>query len=141
MNNETYDEHPAFVEMIKQLCADECKMLKYLHADPKMPMVKVCVQLDAGGEIDVMPYFSDICFKSNCEYPSKFPEYLDNLHRLGLVEIFYDRYLIDDAYYEELRKNQNYTHAVPNNSEKTKEKKSMYELSELGKKFCSVCIG
>lgn len=141
MNNETYDEHPAFVEIIKQLCADECKMLKHLYVDPKMPMIKVRVQLDKGGEIDAMPYFSDICIKSKCEHPSKFPEYLDNLHRLGLVEIFYDRYLSDDVYYEELRKNPNYIHVAPSNSEKIKEKKSMYELSELGKKFCSVCIG
>ena len=34
MNSETFDEHPAFVEIIKQLCPDECKILKYLLYDP-----------------------------------------------------------------------------------------------------------
>lgn len=141
MNSEVCDEHPAFVEIIKQLCSDECKMLKYLFSDPKMPMLKIRIKLDDDGEVDITPYFSDICFLSKCERPQKFPEYLDNLHRLGLVEVFYDRYLVDDSYYGELRKNPYFSNLIPTNSDKTFEKKSMYVLSELGKKFCSVCIG
>jgi len=142
MNNETYDEHPAFVEMIKQLCADECKILKYLYVNHKTTMVKVRFRLYTGEVFDEVPYFSDIGIKSNCEHPSKFPEYLDNLHRLGLVQIFYGRYLSDDAHYEELRKKPKYIHTVRSNYfVKTIMKKSVYELSALGKKFCYVCIG
>ena len=141
MNSETYDEHPAFVEIIKQLCSDECKMMKYLYADPKMPILKMRMKLDTDGEIDVTSYFSDICYRSMCEHPSKFPEYLDNLHRLGLVEIFYDRFLAEDKYYEELRTNPHFVENISSNSERIFEKKSIYELSEFGKKFCSVCLG
>lgn len=140
MNSETYDEHPAFVEIIKQLCSDECKMLKYLYKDPKMAMLKVRLKLDTGGSTDITPYFSDICYITNCEYPQKFPQYLDNLHRLGLVEIFYDVYLTDDNYYEVLRKHPAFSSSVPSNPERFSEKKSIYSLSEMGKKFCSVCI-
>lgn len=140
MNTAVCDEHPAFVEIIKQLCADECKMLVYLHHDPKMAMLKVRMKLDTGGETDITPYFSDICYVTNCDYPQKFPEYLDNLHRLGLVEIFYDRHLVDDAYYEVLRKHPSFSQLVPSNKENFSEKKSIYSLSEMGKKFCSVCM-
>jgi len=140
MNKECYDEHPAFVEIIKQLCTDECKMLQYLHEDPKMPMLKSRIELGTSGRIDATPYFSDICYKAECEHPEKFPEYLDNLHRLGLVEVFYDNYLVDDVYYKDLRTNPHYVSLIPNRREKLVEKKSMYELNALGKKFCSICI-
>ena len=113
MNSETFDEHPAFVEIIKQLCPDECKMLKYLLYDSIMPMLKVRKELNAGGEVDATPYFSDICFLSKCEHPLKFPEYLDNLHRLGLIEIQYDRYLSNDFYYTQLRENPYFKSLIP----------------------------
>lgn len=136
MNKENHDEHPAFVEIIKQLCPDECKMLKYLMSNPKMPMLKYRMRLDDGGKIDVMPYYSNICLKTGCQVPSKFPQYLDNLHRLGLVEVEYDRYLTEDRFYEELRVEIKLFQDVS----KWSEKKSIYELSEFGKQFCNVCI-
>ncbi|MCD8052031.1 MAG: DUF4393 domain-containing protein [Clostridiales bacterium] len=140
MNSEVYDEHPAFVEIIKQLCTDECKMLAILHDDPKMPMLKLRLKVDSGGATDISPYFSDICYKANCEHPQKFPEYLDNLHRLGLVEIHYDSYLVEDSYYEELRKHPDFSQYMPQKCEFLFEKKSMYLLSEMGKKFCKLCM-
>lgn len=140
MNSEVYDEHPAFVEIIKQLCADECKMLEYLYKDPKMAMLKIRIKLDSGGETDITPYFSDICYITKCEHPQKFPEYLDNLHRLGLVEIEYGRYLTNDAYYEVLRKHPFFISQIPQNPAITSEQKSIYKLSEMGKKFCAVCM-
>ena len=140
MNCESYDEHPAFVDIIKQLCSDECKMLKQLRTDDVMPMIKQRLSLQGNGEIDIGPYFSDICYLANCEYPQKFPEYLDNLHRLGLVVIEYDRHLTNDKYYVDLLNNSNYIKAVPTQNEKIIERKSMYKLSDMGKKFCAICM-
>ena len=140
MNSESYDEHPAFVEIIKQLCSDECKMLKQLRTDDVMPMIKQRLSLRDNGDIDIAPYFSDICYLANCEYPQKFPEYLDNLHRLGLVIIEYDRWLVNDQYYIDLLNNPNYIKVVPAKDQKIIEKKSLYKLSDMGKKFCTVCM-
>lgn len=140
MDTTVSDEHPAFVEIIKQLCTDECKMLAYLRHDPKMAMIKARTKLDAGGKTDISPYFSDICYIANCDHPQKFPEYLDNLHRLGLVELFYDNYLVDDTYYEVLRQHPDFSRFIPSNKKNYLEKKSIYSLSEMGKKFCSVCM-
>ena len=140
MNSESYDEHPAFVEIIKQLCSDECKMLKQLQTDDVMPMIKQRLSLQDKGDIDIAPYFSDICYLANCEYPQKFPEYLDNLHRLGLVIIEYDRWLVNDQYYIDLLNNPNYIKVVPAKDQKIIEKKSLYKLSDMGKKFCTVCM-
>lgn len=140
MNSESHAEHPAFVEILKQLCSDECRILKYLYRDPKMPILKTRIKLDTGGEMDITPYFSNICYLSNCQYPQKFPEYLDNLRRLGLVNIFYDRHLTDDSFYEELRNNTHYAKPAPSNHATFIEKKSMYELSDMGKTFCLICV-
>lgn len=143
MNSETFNEHPAFVEIIKQLCSDECKMLNYLYVNDIQPMIKLQKEVgDRGGTIDVSTYFSDICYNIGCERPFKFPEYLDNLRRLGLVDVFYDEMLTNDLYYEEIRKNINFINIKPANLSDNEivEKKSIYRLSEFGKKFCSVCI-
>lgn len=141
MNSEVVDEHPAFVEIIKQLSSDECKMLKYLYEDNIMPMMKMRIKLGEGkGEIDATPYFSDICYTTGCHYPQKFPEYLDNLRRLGLVEVYYDRFLTNDEYYVKLKEHVAFVKVIADEKTTVIEKKSKYELSELGKKFCSVCL-
>lgn len=89
MNSDETDEHPAFVEIIKQLSSDECRILKYIQHRGKMPMIKELLKDQQGiGEIDVFPYFSDIGYLTGCSFPEKFPEYLNNLQRLGLVDVF-----------------------------------------------------
>lgn len=141
MNSDSNDEHPAFVEIIKQLSSDECRILKTLQKDPKLPIIKLRLKLESGkGEVDMAPYFSDICFKSGCQFPAKFPEYLSNLTRLGLVDIYQDRYLTNEKFYEELRSHISFPKIIGATKERIIEKKSYFELSEFGKKFCEVCI-
>ena len=141
MNADSIDAHPAFVDIIKQLSSDEGKVIKYLYQDDKQPMIKIRIKLDDnGGESDLSPYFSDIGYKADCQYPQKFPEYLDNLHRLGIIEVYYDRFLTNEKYYEELKYHSNFPHIAGKEKYNIVEKKSMYELSEFGKKFCKVCL-
>lgn len=141
MNADSIDEHPAFVNIIKQLSSDESKMIKYLYQNNKQPMIKIRIKLGEGaGENDLLPYFSDIGYITNCQYPQKFPEYLDNLHRLGIVEVYYDRFLVDEKYYEKLKLHPQFPHVEGNGNGNIVEKKSIYELSEFGKKFCKVCL-
>lgn len=141
MNSDIIDEHPAFVEIIRQLSSDECRMVKFLHEDSRMPMMKIRIKVDdKGGKIDASSYFSDICYTVGCQFPQKFPEYLDNLRRLGLIDIHYDRYLTNDEFYTNLKKHFAFPNVTVDESFEIIEKKSMYELSEFGKKFCSVCL-
>ena len=71
---------------------------------------------------------------------TKVSEYLDNLHRLGIVEVYYERFLVDEKYYEELKHQPYFPHIEENEKINIVEKKSMYELSEFGKEFCKVCL-
>lgn len=140
MNSDDVDEHPAFVEIIKQLCSDEAKMLREMRNEVKLPMIKVLIKMKTEGEFDIAPYFSDICYKVGCEYPHKFPEYLDNLQRLGLVDVEKNRFLVDDQIYETLKKHPKYITVNLAEDQSTVEQKSLFVISELGKKFCSVCM-
>lgn len=152
MNKDIIDAHPAFVDIIKQLSPDESKMMAYLYRlNKKMPMIKTQIVVDdAGGVADITPYFSDICFSAGCEYPNKFPEYLDNLHRLGLVEVYYDRYLASENKYLTLKRHPRFPSPriiVQGNDTQiiVKEKDreyvdSIFDITEFGKKFCSVCL-
>lgn len=141
MNSDVIDEHPSFVDIIKQLSSDECKMLRYLYTVEVMPMLKIRLQLTGQkGEINVTPYFSDICYKAGCQYPQKFPEYLDNLHRLGLVEVYYERYLTDDSFYLDLKQHDGFLYPASDERGSFTDSKGMYELSEFGNKFCGVCL-
>ncbi len=145
MNSDIVDEHPAFVEIIKQLSSDECKMIKYLYeisSLPKqyVPMLKIRQEVNNKGA-DLMPYFSDICYITDCQYPKKFPEYLDNLHRLGLVEVFYYDFLTNKEFYRKLREHKAFPQFLFYEEDTLTEKKGMYGLSEFGEKFCAVCLG
>lgn len=140
MNCDSIDEHPAFVDIIKQLSPDECKMIKYMRNHTIMPMLKIrIIVTENGGERDIAPYFSDICYTVKCDFPDKFPEYLDNLHRLGLVEIHYDRFITDKKAYLSLKKHPAFPQILIEEDKKS-ESDSIYELSEFGKKFCGVCL-
>lgn len=140
MNSACIDEHPSFVEIIKQLSSDECKMLQALRRDDHRPMLKVRLLAGDGGEIDIVPYFSDICYEANCQYPFKFPEYKDNLYRLGLIEVYYNRHLVAESFYERLKNHPGFPQVQNSDPGKLTEHRSMYVLSEFGKKFCSVCM-
>ena len=92
------------------------------------------------GEFDVVPFFSDIGYLANCKIPDKFPEYLDNLHRLGLVDVILNRYFVDESVYEKLRLHPNYKNIPLEEGQTVVEQKSIFELSELGKKFCNLFL-
>lgn len=140
MNSDVVDEHPAFVEIIKQLCSDEGKMLKEIYKRGSLPIIKFRLSIETVGEIDVLPYFSDICYCVGCEYPQKFPEYLDNLHRHGLVDVEVDRHFVNNEYYENLKKHPACKKIKVQTGQRIVEVKSIYEISAFGRKFCSVCM-
>lgn len=141
--------HPSFVEIIRQICPDEAKILQYIvtHCYDEIPVIDLIFTNESNEGISILKHFSNLGELAKCDYPLNICKYFDNLVRLGLVEHgpFLSR-LIGDHLYEPL-KNHEYI------LEKSKEASFrddgyntaivnelyMY-MTDYGKSFCEVCL-
>lgn len=103
MNIETkISVHPAFVDIIKQLCPDEAKLLKYLSDKEDQPLIDIHLIQSKNREYSIsLQNFTSIA-DGICENSLKISFYLDNLARLKLLDISDDRSLADDSEYKPL---------------------------------------
>jgi hypothetical protein len=101
MNRRAADStHPAFVEIIKQLTAEEAQALCAALSPPlDKEIVQVRLRMPAGGGWKVllnhlMPV-TDVATRRPAENP-KLPAMVDNWIRLGLVDVSYTEFLQND---------------------------------------------
>jgi Abortive infection alpha len=114
MDARTAEEaHPAFVDIVRQLSADEARVLRFIAFSyaPGLMLLYGCVYLSTLSNNDESPshrithigWISEsetrqtpsldidpsntLAVASNCEYPHLIQSYLDNLRRLGLLSI------------------------------------------------------
>ncbi|WP_053180869.1 DUF4393 domain-containing protein [Pseudomonas kilonensis] len=145
MDKNTADgAHPAFVEIIKQLTPDEAKLIAYFMRRQAFPIVSVRADNKEAGQggYDVAVNVSLFGEKAGLAFPELVPSYLDNLARLGLIDIRAISYS-DKTHYDELE-----------NSGKLASHKAEVELSghifhllrggvavtNFGKQFGQVCV-
>ena len=140
------DVHPAFVEIIKQLCPDEAKIMKEVYKGYSIPTLSIRKEKQSHEGIDIISNFSNIGYIASCEYPSEVIKYFDNLIRLGLIEkapIFSE--LTNKNLYEELI-NHPFIKGVVSKINLDNEfisiayKKSYITITDFGKGFCSICL-
>ena len=97
------DVHPAFLDLIGQLSDDEMLLLAALGGPGPYPLVSVSSRLRHGGASRVeLHHFSLLGERAGCSRPERTPAYLDNLSRLGLVEIRPTRVTDDVRMFHEL---------------------------------------
>lgn len=96
------DAHPSFVEIIKQLNSDEARILAYIKGN-HFPTIHVISQHN-GSHSPIMENFSDIAYKAQCKLPNKIHSYLDNLSRLGLIQLNKEGSLSNYSLYSDLEK-------------------------------------
>lgn len=82
--------HPGFVEIIKQLSPDEARICKLFKGVDSFPTIDL--QLIENGNVDagyklILPHYSRLGHDAGCVHPHFIQRYLDNLARLGIVEI------------------------------------------------------
>lgn len=139
--------HPGFVEIIKQLCPDEAKILKYMYSHTTIPSISLRYENDNGNGIDVIRNFSDVGELVKCENPFEVNKYFDNLMRLGLLESSPPlSSLTDKKLYEPLK---HHRYIQPRTDEEIVQKsgflKATYNegfmrLTYYGISFCNVCL-
>ena len=140
------DVHPAFVEIIKQLCPDEAKIMKEVYKWYSIPTLSIRKEKQSHEGIDIISNFSNIGYIASCEHPSEVIKYFNNLIRLGLIEkapVFSE--LTNKNLYEELI-NHPFIKGVLSKINLDNEfisiayKKSYITITDFGKGFCSICL-
>jgi hypothetical protein len=82
--------HPAFVQIISQLCSDEAKLVKEFPKKESFPFL--CEAIYEDNDIHDMytnlyPEFKGIAKKAGLSHPELSESYFDNLRRLNLLEV------------------------------------------------------
>lgn len=95
------EAHPAFVDIIKSLSPDEGLILKVFASAQQFPMVDVRLKnkKDRGFQV-LHRNLSRIGTIANCKHQELTSNYLDNLCRLGILEIPSGRRINDPKAYE-----------------------------------------
>jgi len=87
MDKETaQNAHPAFVEFIRQMTADEARILEVIALEEIVSLSLVVRNESGDDQESEIPKYAILSEKSKCEYPDLIPSYLDNLRRLGLTQ-------------------------------------------------------
>ncbi len=135
--------HPAYVDIIKQLCPDEAKLLKYLSNNPDQPLIDVRLRnTKERGYFVIIHNFTNIA-DSICENAEEIFSYLDNMERLKLIEILDDVYLTDSAVYKPLEEHPQIKTLMTSEVEesfKYEIKRHKFELTAFAKNFIKACM-
>ncbi|MCQ9633637.1 DUF4393 domain-containing protein [Chryseobacterium sp. WG23] len=95
--------HPGFVEILKNLTSDEAILLKAFILDKTHPLIDINgKEQQDEGFIPLIKSQSHFHNNLDIQNPDLIPAYLDNLIRLGILEIPHDLVLTQESRYEEL---------------------------------------
>jgi hypothetical protein len=139
------EAHPSFVDIIKSLSPDEGLILKIFASAQQFPMVDVNLKnkKDQGFQI-LHRNVSQIGAISNCKHQELTPNYLDNLCRLGILEIPSGRKINDSKVYEAITndpsnlKLKNQYKDDENHSIEFQQK--FITVTGIGRQFINACI-
>jgi hypothetical protein len=139
--------HPAFVDAIRQLTADEARALRVLADGQFRPVVSVYARLkDGTGDRIASRHQSMIDVEAKVARPALMPSYLDNLERLGLIEIPHGRALVGPPGdpYQELESDpaiQGLCNAINREPTTFAHIERMYvRLTDFGQHFVAACV-
>ncbi|WP_460163465.1 DUF4393 domain-containing protein [Pseudomonas sp. S2_F03] len=147
MDKNTSDgAHPAFVEIIKQLTPDEARLIAYFMEPKPFPLITVRSESKAnGGGFDAMKSVSLFGREANLEISNLIPSYLDNLRRLGLIQIPESYSYTGPGVYDELEGSESVV-AMKQYIEQVQEERvcrfdrKAVVVTSLGRQFGSVCV-
>ncbi len=142
----SYLAHPAFVEIIKQMAPDEARLMKFFAGpNQRFPIIHLRRKFkDGTGFQDVARNISNFGVLSGCQHPKLAGVYIDNLCRLGLIEIPENTWYIAKDAYNELEEEESmrkWKEGV-NRSEQFNPdiSRNLVRTTGLGRQFVAACI-
>ena len=144
-NNIKDDAHPAYLEIIKQLCPDEAKILKYLLVHNTIPIIGIKYTFQNGKAGLQLLGFCTVAEMANCDFPHNGDQYFDNLIRLGLIRESNNPWFFNQDHYELLlndpRVQEWYDFYKKDSSFATVEYvKYVYEITAFCDGFFNICV-
>jgi Abortive infection alpha len=137
--------HPAFVDMIKSMTPDEAKIMNLLATRRAYPIIDLKVTYKEGGGFLILHRnVSLISEEAGCQHPQFTANYLDNLCRLGLLEIPFGRFLKESTHYEPIENDPGVLQLKQQFEGDDKRAfgvdRRKVELTDLGKQFVGACV-
>jgi hypothetical protein len=146
MNSASADvAHPSFVEILKQLSTDEAKILRVLADRKDRPVVTIIASADGTPhEFAVISRNESMLdYEADVAHPELVSCYLDNLCRLGLVEIPVFRVLANPEVYAPLESDGAMIDLMKQIAASGKTgsfKRGLIALTDFGTVFISACV-
>lgn len=134
--------HPAFVEIIKQLDSEDARLVRgALQSPMAIPIVQIHRKHKDGSAYNLLVQhllnLKDTTTGVPVEDP-QLPAMIDNWIRLGLVEVAYDKHLVDASHYSWVEQRPEFLRfgQIPQSDEaKVEYQKGIMQRTELGKRF------
>lgn len=141
----TKDTHPSFVEIIKQLSSDEAKLLTTLISAEQVPAVTIRNNReDNTGGRDEFRNFTVLGEKVGVQNYGRIPIHLDNLCRLGLLEIPASYALVGEDIYKHLDEHPIVKSIADTIDQEEGRKSSLVHktiiVTGLGRQFINACV-
>lgn len=141
----TRKAHPAFVEIIRQLTSDEARLLRYFMTSGVFPLISIRSEKKNGeGGITVLRHFSLLGEKASCQISELTSSYIDNLCRLGLVEIPFQYRYSTPGIYDEVRNHPTVMTLIAEIDSQDEVSSQIQEhiliLTAIGKQFSEACF-
>lgn len=139
------EAHPSFVDIIKNLSSDEGLILKLFATAQNFPLidVKLVTIKDRGFQV-LHRNISLLGAQSGCKHPQLTSNYLDNLCRLGILEVPSGQKLTDAKKYEALTNDSSIEGIKKqfegNETHRIELEKKFIQVTGIGRQFINACV-
>jgi hypothetical protein len=140
-----YRAHPGFVDIIKNMCPDEARVMRFLGEHGRAPIVDIRSTSNTDHTYYVVSSrVTLVGGKAECEHPLLIATYLDNLERLGLLHVDMQHHLSAPALYAEIEDHPEVKKVMESlnalEGRKGTLAKGIIGVTSLGNQFIRACV-
>lgn len=140
-----YRAHPGFVDMIKNMCPDEARIMRFFAGTPFSALVNIRSVSNADSSFQVRHrHVSLIGVDAQCQFPALTANYLDNLERLGLVKIETMLRMQSDELYTRIEEHPQIKGIIDDlgkiEGRRVEIEKIRLSVTDLGQQFIRACV-
>lgn len=143
VNEERFkNAHPSYGEIIKQLTAFDANIIVWLKQQRAIPMIRLRIVSEDETDFIQLP---DIYLKKDFDNHEKLQISLENLSRLKIIDLNFNKEYADLSLYDEIKQNKKYSEAFDSFADTINEEQDIddecgyIEITHFGQGFISAC--